>query len=184
MSGDFVDIDIVDLDIARTSWSRVHSSMRTVYLKLSREPDVMWTRNFLEERAKRINPKRHGLWIEDDYIVIDCFVEEVDRHHLPDLRLSVAYANRKGHEHVGQRREEAAQSRAEKRTEQDELAALRSRIRGASPAEPVAEPKAEAPQPTIADTLESAFARKRDEWQARFRAALAFRKKEPSRGND
>ena len=184
MSGDFVDIDIVDLDVARTSWSRVHSSMRTVYLKLSREPDVMWTRHFLEERGKRINPKRHGLWIEDDYIVIDCFVEEVERHHLPDLRLSVAYANQKGHEQVGHRRSQAAQSIEDKRTEKDELETLRARIRGTAPVLPEATAEAanEAVEP--AATNESAFARKRDEWQARFRAALAFRKKEPSRGND
>jgi hypothetical protein len=184
MSGDFIDIEIVDLDISRTSWSRVHTSMRTVYLKLSREPDVLWTRHFLEERAKRINPKRHGLWIEDDYIVIDCFVEEVERYHLPDLRLSVAYANQKGHEEVGQRRSQAAQSIEDKRNEKDELEALRASIRGAAPAPP--ETPADAANEAAAEpsTIESAFARKRDEWQARFRAALAFRKKEPSRGND
>jgi len=184
MSGDFVDIDIVDLDVGRTSWSRVHASMRTVYLKLSREPDVLWTRHFLEERGKRINPKRHGLWIEDDCIVIDCFVEEVERYHMPDLRLSVAYANQKGHEQAGQRRSQAAQSVEDKRSEKDELDALRARIRGAAPVLPEAPADAanEAAEPEPAP--ETAFARKRDEWQARFRAALAFRKKEPSRGND
>jgi len=35
-----------------------------------------------------------------------------------------------------------------------------------------------------ADAIEPEFVTKRDDWQARFRAALAFRKKEPARDND
>ena len=34
------DITIIDLDLKKTTWSRVHSSMRTLYLKLSAEPDL------------------------------------------------------------------------------------------------------------------------------------------------
>ncbi len=189
MSADFDDIEIVDLDVAKTTWSRVHSSMRTVYLKLSREPDAAWTRHFLEERGKRMNPKRHGLWIEDSYIVIDCFVDEVESHHLPDVRQSVAYANRKCQEQVNRRREQAEEAREETRAEQQALDALRARIRAAAPKTDTTAP----PEATTADRTgagatdaetEPAFAKKRDDWQARFRAALAFRKKEPTRGND
>ena len=32
------DIEIIDIDLAKTTWSRVHSSMRTLHLKLSAEP--------------------------------------------------------------------------------------------------------------------------------------------------
>jgi len=191
MKGDFEDIEIVDLDVAKTTWSRVHSSMRTVYLRLSREPDMTWTRRFLEERAKRINPKRHGLWIEDWYIVIDCFVNEVESHHLPDVRLSVAHANRIAREQIGQRREHAEQTRVETRTELEELAALSARIRRASPAAngsgAATEYSPSFKQPAdagSADAIEPEFVTKRDDWQARFRAALAFRKKEPARDND
>lgn len=181
MSGDFEDIEIVDLDVARTTWSRVHSSMRTVYLKLSREPDVYWTRHFFEERGRRINPRRHGLWIEDGYIVIDCFLGEVESHQLPDIRLSVAYANLKGHEQDGQRREQSLQAREDKHAEEEELAALRERIRrSAPPGEETPAPAAaeESAAPAAAGTIDAELARKRDEWQARFRAARASRGKE------
>ena len=180
MSGALEDIDIVDLDVARTSWSRVHSSMRTVYLKLSREPDVAWTRHFFEERGKRVNPRRHGLWIEDDFIVLDCFVNEVESHHLPDLRRSIDYANRMRREHVERHREHVEQSRDDARGEQDALAALRARIRGPQPASD-APIEIEKPAPPA---IAPEFATKRGEWQARFRAALSSRKKEPERGND
>jgi hypothetical protein len=192
MSEEFEDIEIVDLDVAKTTWSRVHSSMRTVYLKLSREPDTMWTRRFLEERARRINPKRHGLWIEDAYIVIDCFVNEVESHHLPDVRLSLAHANRIAREAIGQRRDLAEQSRVDNRTEREELAALRARIRGTAPRQdvvfevPAEQPYAFAPAARVnaPNPVEPDFATKRSDWQARFRAALAFRKKEPARDDD
>src|SRR5258706_16456972 len=102
----FIDIGIVDLDLAKTTWSRVHSSMRTLYLGLSREPDIAWIRFFHEERESRIVIKRHGLWIEDGYIVFDCLLADVETDHLPDLRLSLDYANRKSRELIAQRREE------------------------------------------------------------------------------
>jgi len=176
MSGDFEDIDIMDLDVAKTTWSRVHSSMRTVYLKLSREPNVAWTRHFFEERGKRINPKRHGLWIEDDYIVIDCFVNEVESHHLPDVRLSVAFANRKCRETVDANRGTIEVAREDARVEQKELEALSARIRSAAP-ETHKTTNERAP-------ADPALATKRSDWQARFRAALKSRKKESERGND
>ena len=52
MSASFKDVTIVDLDVSKTTWSRVHSSMRTLYLKLSRDPDQAWTR-FFSRNARR-----------------------------------------------------------------------------------------------------------------------------------
>lgn len=126
----FIDIEIVDLDIRKTTWSRVHSSMRTLYLKLSREPDVGWTRFFFEERASRVELKRHGLWIEEGYIIFDCLLDEVDSHHLPDIRESVAYANGKCHELVAMWHAEGELERAQAQQEQRLLGALRRSIRG------------------------------------------------------
>src|SRR4029079_17162070 len=105
----FEEIAIVDLDLAKTTWSRVHSSMRTLYLRLTREPETSWVRFFHEERESRIVLKRHGLWIEDGYIVFDCLLEDVEEYHLPDFRLSVAYANEKYRELLEARREQGEQ---------------------------------------------------------------------------
>jgi len=129
----FEEIAIVDLDLAKTTWSRVHSSMRTLYLRLTREPETAWVRFFHEERESRIVLKRHGLWIEDGYIVFDCLLEDVEEYHLPDFRLSVAYANEKYRELLEARREQGEQQRDVARAEEQELAALRARIRGGTP---------------------------------------------------
>src|SRR5512146_733778 len=119
------DIAIIDIDLAKTTWSRVHSSMRTLYLKLSAEPDLDWIRLFREERESRIVIKRHGLWIEDGYIVFDCLLPDVEPHHLPDLRKSIACANERYRELKAVQRKESHQRRSDERNEQRQLATLR-----------------------------------------------------------
>ena len=195
MSASFKDVTIVDLDVGKTTWSRVHSSMRTLYLKLSRDPDQAWTRFFFEERALRVELKRHGLWIEEGYIVFDCLLNDVDSHHLPDFRLSVAYANQQCHELVETQRLLREQTQEDTRIEQQELAALRARIRGdreTNPAATALESRNDAPPADTppaahdADASDSEFEARRNDWRSRFRAALALasRKKEPDHGND
>ncbi|HZW50453.1 MAG TPA: hypothetical protein VFF05_01205 [Rudaea sp.] len=201
---EFTDIVIVDLDVNRTTWSRVHSSMRTLYLKLDREPNPEWTRLFYEERNSRVELKRHGLWIEDGYIVFDCLLIDVDDYHLPDIRQSIDYANARSRVLVEVRHAEAERLRSEARSEAHMLGALRASIRSPATApsempaatpEPLAEPakivepvatataaaeSAPEPESTPPDTQieplhverEEALEAKRNDWRARFRAAL------------
>jgi len=190
MSSGFEDIKIVDLDLPRTTWSRVHSAMRTLYLRLSREPETEWVRFFHEERESRIVIKRHGLWIEDGYIVFDCLLDDVETHHLPDFRLSVEYANGKYRAFLAARREEGAQVRDEAHNERTELAALRERIRRGETRDlkatrkTSAAPAAKTPAVNGTAGEPKDFEKIREEWRARFRSALATRPKEPNRGND
>lgn len=132
----FEDITIVDLDLKKTTWSRVHSSMRTLHLKLSREPDLEWIRYFNTERESRVVPTRHGMWIEDGYIIFDCLLQNVERYHLPDFQQSIDFANERSRERVEERREERAQRRVEISEEHDALESLRSKIRQDEPAKP------------------------------------------------
>jgi len=203
MTASFEDIVIVDLDVRKTTWSSVHSSMRTLYLQLTREPDMDWARFFHEEREARIVVKRHGLWIEDGYIVFDCLLDDVETYHLPDSRLSIAYANRKCRELVETCREQTEQARQDSRAEQQELTVLRELIRdpgqlrlnsAARASSKILPAPAPAPAPSAAvstDVGETQINARRDEWRARFRAALASRNKalasrnkESDRGND
>lgn len=160
---EFTDIVIVDLDVNRTTWSRVHSSMRTLHLKLNRDPNPEWSRLFYEERNSRVELKRHGLWIEDGYIVFDCLLIDVDDYHLPDIRQSIDYANARSRVLVEARHTEAERLRGEAQSEAHMLGALRAAIRtpvapsSATPvasapvAEPVAETSTSAVQPAAMD---------------------------------
>jgi len=164
MAPPFEDIVIVDLDVQKTTWSRVHSAMRTLYLRLNRDPDLAWNKFFFEERNARVEVKRHGLWIEDGYIVFDCLLIDVDNHHLPDIRRSIAYANERSRELREAQREEREQLKAKARDEAEVLKSLRANIReerdqvlAESPAQPTALFEAEAaPEPDTAHALEEA----------------------------
>jgi len=191
MTADSEGIAIVDLDLPRTTWSRVHSSMRTLYLKLSREPDTAWIRFFHEERESRVVIKRHGLWIEEGYIVFDCLLDDVETHHLPDFRRSVEFANNKYSELMQVRRDEGEQNRQDAVDEKNELIALRARIRGEGEVESALpqqrandEVALQLPDMASANDDLADFTARRDEWRARFRAALATANKESDRGND
>ena len=155
MTADFADIAIVDLDLAKTTWSRVHASMRTLYLRLSREPDLAWVRFFHEERESRVVVRRHGLWIEDGYIVFDCRLEDMQTYHLPDFRQSIEYANEKSRELARAQHEERRQQAEDAQAEWRQLAALRAQIRSearteaAAPAEAAPVPAATSPEPVV-----------------------------------
>jgi len=154
----FEDIVIVDLDVQKTTWSRVHSAMRTLYLKLNRDPDIAWTKFFYEERSSRVELKRHGLWIEDGYVVFDCLLIDVDNHHLPDIRQSIAYANQRSHELLETQRIERARNQARARDEAELLKSLRANIRDdreRAPADESATFESEA-EPDTAVSLEAA----------------------------
>ena len=199
---EFTDIVIVDLDVNRTTWSRVHSSMRTLHLKLNRDPNPEWARLFYEERNSRVELKRHGLWIEDGYIVFDCLLIDVDDYHLPDIRQSLDYANARSRVLVEARHAEVERLRDEAQNEAHMLGALRAAIRtpGTSPsvaplAVPVAtaepakvvapiatveaesEPEHAVPPPDaqiepLHAEREAVLEAKRNDWRERFRAAL------------
>lgn len=123
------DIRIVDLLADKTTWSRVHEDLRVVYLALDREPDVVWVRYFHEERESRVMPRRHGLWIEGGCIAFDCVLADVESHHLPDIRRSVEYANRRYREYVEQYHRNAARRRVDDADERSLLAGMRDRLR-------------------------------------------------------
>lgn len=128
---EFQDIRIIDLDLSKTTWSRVHETLRVMFLRLDRPPpDTDWSRLFFEERDTRIVARRRGLWIEENYISFDSLPDEVDKIHLPDIRLSIAYANRKYRELALERRLKRQEDQAGQRSERDEMLALRARVRG------------------------------------------------------
>lgn len=156
MEAEFEDIRIVDLDLSRTTWSRVHDSLRVMFLRLDREPpDNEWTRLFFEERETRIVARRRGIWIEDGCISFDALPEEVEKIHLPDIRRSVDYANREYRVVCEQRRKKRLAVLAEQSSERDEMLALQARVRGliTPTAAAPAPPSAAVPRVVVADDV-------------------------------
>ena len=146
----FEDVHIVALDPRRTTVSRVHESMRVVYLELNRAPDRFWVRLFRENRDQRTNPLRFGLWIEDEWISFDCRIDDIETSHVPDIEASIEYANRRYREVLEERRAQRDAPVDEGPSEAAKLDALAARLRErfageGAPARDAASPPASAP---------------------------------------
>jgi hypothetical protein len=127
---DFDDIRVVDMDVSKTTWSRIHESMRVVYLKLSAPPpDAIWVRYFFEDRESRICIQHRGIWLEHGYISFDCLPKDIESFHIPDIKRSVAYANAKYADYVKLRKRENDEARHAEQQEIEELEKLRARLK-------------------------------------------------------
>jgi hypothetical protein len=93
MDVDFVDIRIVSLEDDLTVESPDNPALRYVYLKLSQTPPPGWQKHFADSRKIARHPRWRRIWIDRKYLVVECVPEEIESHHLNDLKQDVAYAN-------------------------------------------------------------------------------------------
>jgi hypothetical protein len=95
MSTQWTPIRITGLDTSKTAQSPTASGLRLMYLTLSDTPPNEWVELFEAERAF----PRHSMWrsarVIGTHIEIDCVPEELEKHHLADLKQDVASANKK-----------------------------------------------------------------------------------------
>ena len=90
---DFTDIKIVSLEDDLTVESPNNPALRYIYLKLSQTPPPLWTKYFAESRKIARHPRWRNIWIDRKFIVAECVPEELETHHLNDLKKDLAHAN-------------------------------------------------------------------------------------------
>ena len=100
MEIDFVDIKIVGLEDDLTVESPNNPALRYVYLRLSQTPPPLWTKSFAESRKVARHPRWRHIWVDRKYLVAECVPEEIETHHLKDLKQDVAFANAKYRQHL------------------------------------------------------------------------------------
>jgi hypothetical protein len=115
MDIDFVDIKIVGLEDDMTVESPNNPALRYIYLRMSQTPPPLWQKHFAESRKVARHTKWRNIWIDRKYLVVECVPEEIETHHLNDVKKDVFYANSKFREYLKH------QSRVEKRSEQTQL---------------------------------------------------------------
>jgi hypothetical protein len=93
MEIDFVDIKIIGLEDELTVESPENPALRYVYLRLSQTPPPLWQKHFAESRKIARHPRWRRIWIDRKYLVVECVPEEIETHHLNDLKQDVAHAN-------------------------------------------------------------------------------------------
>jgi hypothetical protein len=128
MDVDFTDIKIVSLEDELTAPSHSNPLLRYVYLKLSATPPPGWTKAFNQSRKIARHPKWRNVVVDRKFLVVECVPEEIETHHLRDLKQDIAFANAEyraylEHQYHGEHKASQTQS-----LEQERLRAMKGRL--------------------------------------------------------
>jgi hypothetical protein len=128
MESDFIDIKIVGLEDDLTVESPNHPALTYIYLRLSQTPPPLWQKHFAESRKIARHPRWRNIWIDRKYLVVECVPEEIETHHLKDLKQDVFFANSKyreylRHQYLSEVKKEQTQS-----IQRDRLREMKSRL--------------------------------------------------------
>jgi hypothetical protein len=93
MEPDFDDIRIVSIEDDLTVESPENPTLFYIYLRLSQTPAPLWQHHFREKRKVARHLRWRKAWIDRKYIVVECRAEEIETHHLNDLKQDIAHAN-------------------------------------------------------------------------------------------
>jgi len=88
-----VDICIIGVDRKRTQQDPKYSGLQNYYLQLSASPPTGWSNFFSQTRQFPRHTMWRSAWIEGDYIVINCSIDEIAMH-LKDLKEDVVTTNK------------------------------------------------------------------------------------------
>jgi hypothetical protein len=128
MDIDFVDIKIVGLEDDMTVESPNNPALRYIFLKMSQTPPPLWAKSFAESRKIPRHPKWRNIWIDRKFLVVECVPEEIETHHLSDLRKDVFYANSKFREYLKLQAHKDHRSAQTQSLERDRLREMKSRL--------------------------------------------------------
>ncbi len=128
MDIDFIDIKIVSLEDDMTVESPNNPALRYIYLKLSQTPPPLWQKHFVESRKVARHTKWRHIWIDRKFLVVECVPEEIETHHLSDLKKDVYYANSKYREYLKMQNRSEFQQKHTQSIERDRLRDMKSRL--------------------------------------------------------
>jgi hypothetical protein len=129
MDHDFTDIKIVSLEDQLTAPSPNNPTLRLIYLKLSQTPPPLWTKTFTDSRKIARHPRWRHAWIDRRFIVIECVPEEIETHHLRDLKQDVAKANAAFNAYLDQQYRTDGNARLTQIVERDKLREMKDRLK-------------------------------------------------------
>jgi hypothetical protein len=90
---DYTDIRLVGLEEEMTVVSPERPPLSWIFLRLSHTPIPLWQSYFKEVRAIARHPRWRRAWVDRRFIVVECPPEEIETHHLRDLKQDVAQVN-------------------------------------------------------------------------------------------
>jgi hypothetical protein len=129
MQIDFIDIKIVSLEDEMTVESPNEPKLFYIFLKLSQTPPPLWAKLFAESRKIPRHPKWRKIWLDRKFLVAECKPEEIETHHLADLKKDLAYANSKYFEYLHQQAGTEFKKLETQSLERDKLREMKGRLK-------------------------------------------------------
>lgn len=117
----FEDIHITGADESLSHRPDPNKGLYDVYLTLSASPPVVWAQLFQQDWDTQFYSMRRRASVEGAYVVIRCAPEELNQHHLPRLKESVARSNARYREHLQHRARVAELETQREQSERDRL---------------------------------------------------------------
>jgi len=128
MEIDFIDIKIVGLEDDMTVESPNNPALRYIYLKLSQTPPPLWQKHFAESRKIARHTRWRHIWIDRKFLVVECVPDEIETHHLNDLKQDIAYANKHYRRYLDLQYSSEAGKRETQSIERDRLREMKGRL--------------------------------------------------------
>jgi TIR domain len=125
----FENIRIVGVDRSRLFRPDPGRRLYHVYFELSDRPPPEWCQMFEAERELPRHAMWRRAWVEGKYVVVHCEPEEVEAHHLADLKEDVATSNQKYREHLKQEADARVLAAARGRTEEEVVLRMLGNLR-------------------------------------------------------
>jgi hypothetical protein len=128
METDFADIKIVSLEEELTVPSPNNPQLRYIYFKLTATPPPGWQKAFAQSRRVARHPKWRQAWIDRKFIILECLPEEIETHHLRDLKMDIYFANGEYRKYLQHQYHHEIKASETQSIERERLRALKDRL--------------------------------------------------------
>lgn len=96
----FTDIAIIDVDADKSHKLELRKDLYRFYFKLSDYPPYDWNKFFETECRHPRSSKWRRAWLEGQYLVCECSLDQIGRLHIKDIKTDIQNANNKYRQHL------------------------------------------------------------------------------------
>jgi len=125
----FEDIKILEIDDSKSYKPDTSKLLYNIYLKLSSPPPSEWQQIFEAERRFPRHTMWRNAWIEGEYIIIHCVLDEIKKYHANDLKEDVGNSNSKYRQYLTEEAQKEAKKAEREMSERNQLKELKQKIR-------------------------------------------------------
>lgn len=129
MDNDFEDIKIVAFNDQETRRGDPNLALMHLVLQLSASAPHEWAQYFNECWRSHFYMMKREARVSGDRLEIYCVPDELEKHHIPELKKVASQTNQAYRQYLARRRQAADAQAAKEAEERDHLAEIKSRLK-------------------------------------------------------